>query len=110
MSEVIVKRFFDKQPWQGYIVAKSRGDFGSTMLLVEPKNGGSSVWCDPSNYKPLSLTDRLLERAREGLYLTRIYGMVQFEIPTKTEVGFRLLRKEVIREIVHTCNILAYQD
>lgn len=110
MSEVIVKRFFDKQPWQGYILAKSSGDFGSTMLLVTPKNGGGSVWCDSSNCKPLSLTDRLLERAREGLFLTRIYGMVQFEIPAETEFGFRLLRKEVIREIVHTCNSLVYQD
>lgn len=110
MSEVIVKRFFDKQAWIGYVLAKSSGDFGNTMLLVEPKDGGGSTWCDPSNCKPLSLTDRLLERARENLFLTRIYGMVQFEIQAETELGFRLLRKEVIREVVHTCNILAYQD
>lgn len=110
MSEVIVKSWFDKKPWQGRIVAKSSGDFGSTMLLVKPKDGGGSVWCDPSDCKPLSLTDRLLERAREGLYRTRIIGMIQFDIPVETELEFRRLRKEVVQEIVHTCNILAYQD
>lgn len=58
----------------------------------------------------MSLTDRLLERAREGLYRTRIYGMIQFEIPVETEFEFRRLRKEVVQEIVHACNVLAYQD
>jgi hypothetical protein len=58
----------------------------------------------------MSLTDRLLERAREGLYHVKIHGMIQFDIPMETEFSFRLLRKEVVREIVHTCNILAYQD